>query len=334
MKDSRSRKWQITINNPKEKGYSHEYIKDILKTFKSLVYWCMSDEIGENGTYHTHLYLHNNNALRFSTLKNKFEGCHFEMANGTASQNKDYVFKEGKWLDDKKADTNLRDTHEEGGDIPIERQGQRNDLIDLYDMIKSGMDNYSIIDENPQFMFDIDRIERARQVIKENNYRKTFRELEVTYIFGRTKTGKTRTVMEKYGYENVYRVTDYDHPFDGYKGQDVIVFEEFRTSLKIRDMLNYLDGYPLELPCRYSNKIACFTKVYIITNIPLHGQYSVIQQHQGETWRAFLRRVHNVEIFVESDNIFKYSVDEYLQKYNYDENPLSSLPLKNNLKVI
>ncbi len=32
------------------------------------------------------------------------------------------------------------------------------------------------------------------------------------------------------------------------KGQDVIVFEEFRSSLKIQDMLNYLDGYPCELP--------------------------------------------------------------------------------------
>lgn len=63
-KDSRSRKWQITINNPIEKGFAHECIKEELNKFNSLVYWCMSDEIGENGTYHTHIYMALNNFSR------------------------------------------------------------------------------------------------------------------------------------------------------------------------------------------------------------------------------------------------------------------------------
>ena len=100
--------------------------------------------------------------------------------------------------------------------------------------------------------------------------------------------------MDKYGYTNIFRVTDYDHPFDNYKGQDVVLFEEFRSSLKIQDMLNYLDGYPLELPCRYANKIACYTKVYIITNIPLSVQYTSVQNEHLETWLAFKRRIKMV----------------------------------------
>ena len=80
--------------------------------------------------------------------------------------------------------------------------------------------------------------------------------MQVTYVFGQTGKGKTRHILEKYGYENIYRVTDYDHTFDGYIGQDVLVFEEFRSNLRISDMLNYLDGYPLNLPSRYYNKVA------------------------------------------------------------------------------
>lgn len=57
MSDSQSRKWQITINNPTEKGLTHDKLKMILAEMKSVIYWCMADEIGENGTYHTHLYL-------------------------------------------------------------------------------------------------------------------------------------------------------------------------------------------------------------------------------------------------------------------------------------
>ena len=102
-------------------------------------------------------------------------------------------------------------------------------------------------------------------------------------------------VMEKYGYSAVYRVTDYSHPFDGYKGQDVIIFEEFRSSLSIGDMLNYLDGYPLELPCRYANKVACYTKVYMISNIPLEQQYRNVQVDNPETWNAFRRRIKQVQ---------------------------------------
>lgn len=302
MRDSNSRKWQITINNPAQKGFTHEYIRELLGAFKSLVYWCMSDEIGEEGTYHTHIFGAFSSCVRFSTIKKKFEGAHFEMAKGTSKENRDYIFKEGKWAKDKKKETNLVDTHEEFGDMPVERQGQRNDLIDLYDMIKQGMTNYDIMEENPAYMMNLDKIEKARQIVKEEKYKNIFRELEVTYLWGATGTGKTRSVMEKFGYENVYRVTDYDHPFDGYKGQDVVIFEEFRSSLKIQEMLNYLDGYPLELPCRYMNRIACFTKVYIITNIPLREQYELVQASYPETWAAFNRRITSVYEMIQDDD--------------------------------
>ena len=113
----------------------------------------------------------------------------------------------------------------------------------------------------------------------------------MTYIFGKTGSGKTRSVMEKFGYENCYRVTDYKHPFDTYDGQDDIIFEEFRGGLKHGDMLNYLDGYPLLLPCRYFNRQACYTKVFLITNIPPDEQYVNVDRESRE---AFFRHIHTV----------------------------------------
>lgn len=226
------------------------------------------------------------------------------MARGTSQQNRDYIRKEGeKWSKDKKKETNLQETFEEDGEMPIERQGARNDLADLYDQIKSGKTNAEIIESNPEYMFNIDQIERARQTIREDQYKDEFRQLEVTYIFGPTGTGKTRSVMEKFRYRNVFRVTDYKHPFDGYKGQDIVILEEFRSSLEIQDMLNYLDGYPLELPCRYANKVACYTQVYIITNIDLAEQYPRVQDEQPETWQAFLRRIHKVKIYSKESKV-------------------------------
>lgn len=315
--NSQSRKWLLTINNPIEKGFSHEEIENALSNMKGIVYWCLSDETGESGTFHTHIFLYSSGGIRFRTILTYFKGAHCDMAKGTCAENRDYVFKEGKWLDSEKGTTNHRDSHMEWGELPVERQGKRNDLDDLYDMIKSGLNNFEIIEDNPSYMLYLDKIEKARQTIRENEYRDKWRSLEVTYVYGSTGAGKTRGVMEKYGYENVYRVTDYEHPFDSYKGQDVVVFEEFRSSLKIEDMLKYLDGYPLELPARYMNRIACYTKVYILSNIDIRQQYRYIQDECYETWLAFLRRIHTVHVYFD-----KYDYEQPIDLYLSDFFPL------------
>ncbi len=73
-----------------------------------------------------------------------------------------------------------------------------------------------------------------------------------------------------------------------------MVFEEFNSQIPIEDMLNLLDVYPLNLPARYNDRVACYTKVCITSNLPLSAQYSFTQIHSRETWRAFLRRIHKV----------------------------------------
>lgn len=50
------RKFQLTINNPLEHGFAHEIIRQNLEQLKSCLYWCLCDEIGEQGTPHTHVY--------------------------------------------------------------------------------------------------------------------------------------------------------------------------------------------------------------------------------------------------------------------------------------
>lgn len=310
--DKQSRKWQLTINNPVEKELNHDSIKQILAQIKPVCYYCMSDEVGT--AHHTHIYIYCNSPVRFSTLKKKFPSAHIELARGTSEQNRDYVFKEGKWLNNKKRETNILDTHEEWGEMPIERQGARNDLADLYDLIKHGATDFEILDENPEFFNQIDRMEKVRQTIYQDYYKNQFRKLEVTYIWGDTGAGKTRSVMEQYGYANVYRITNYSHPFDLYKRQDVIIFEEFRSSLPLADMLNYLDGYPLSLPCRYSDRVACYTKVFIISNIDLRWQYDTLQRQEKESWQAFLRRIHYVKVFHnKKENL--YTLKEYMERF-------------------
>ncbi len=308
--DVQSRKWQLTINNPQKKQLTHEEIKRIIEGFKSIQYYCMSDEVAR--THHTHVYLLFNNPVRFSTIKHRFEQAHIEKAYGTSIQNRDYVFKEGKWENDKKNETNMPETHEEWGEIPQERQGARNDCAELYEMVSEGKSNYEILEENPDLIKQLERIDRVRQIIQEEKYKDVFRILNVEYIYGDTGSGKTRGVMEEFGYANVYRVTNYKNPFDQYHGQDVIVFEEFTSSLPISQMLLYLDGYPVMLPCRYADKVACYTKVYILSNTDLRDQYPEIQRNYPETWKAFLRRINTVSVHI-NGTVEKSDCEEYMK---------------------
>ena len=122
-------------------------------------------------------------------------------------------------------------------------------------------------------------------------------------------------MLEAHNFIDVYRITDYKNPFDGYRCQPVIAFDEFRSSLRLKEMLLYCDIYPLELPSRYANKYACYNKVYIISNWALERQYPEAQREDRESWEAFLRRIHKVITYDDKGKKIIYpSVQAYFER--------------------
>ncbi len=313
--DSQSKKYQLTVNNPAEKGMTHEKIFEILRNnFKTLEYLCMADEQGS--TFHTHVFVCFSSRVRFSTIKKHFPLAHIEAVKGTVSQNVSYIKKDGKWADTDKHETIIEGSFEEFGTRPPDSKGKRNDMSELYQMIADGMSNAEILAVNQDYILQIEKLDKVRTILLTEHYKNTRRiDLRVIYISGETRTNKTRSILDKHGDANVYRVTDYQHPFDGYNCQPVIAFDEFRSSLRLKDMLNYLDVYPLELPARYANKYACYNTVYIVSNWLLERQYSELQKDDKESWDAFLERITEVRIHNKDKTITVYnSVDDYLNR--------------------
>lgn len=87
------------------------------------------------------------------------------MCNGTAQENMEYVSKTGKWEKDKKHETCVPDTFEEHGEMPVERKGRKSDIDDIYAMLKDGLSNYQIMEQIPESLLNLDKIEIARQTI-------------------------------------------------------------------------------------------------------------------------------------------------------------------------
>ena len=309
--------YQLTINAPKEKGWTHEHILDVMRdNFKTLVYICMADEQGS--CYHTHIFVVFASRVRFSMLQRYFEKtAHIEKCKGSVSDNVNYVKKTGKWeTDESKQEKKIEGTFEEYGAQPPDSKGKRSDMSELYQMVSDGLTNAEILAQNQDYILQIDKIDKVRTTILTEKYKETVRlDLQVVYVSGATGAGKTKNVLEKNGYSNVYRVTDYLHPFDSYNGQPVIAFDEFRSSLRIKEMLLFCDIYPIELPSRYTNKYACYNKVYIISNWSLEKQYYEVQRDDKESWDAFLRRIHKVVIYSKDGSIKEYdSVKAYLER--------------------
>lgn len=305
---TRSRKYQLTINNPIDKGFTHYEIKKIFGDYPP-VYYCLCDEIGENGTPHTHIYVYYENAVAFQTMKSRFPSAHIEASRGTSQENRDYIRKEGKYLESEKKETNLIETFEEYGDLPLDVKTKNVKVSEeVLEMIENGFDDYDIIKCFPSYGTKVSHLQQMRKLVIEKRNSNEWRKLSVTYIYGDTATGKTRYVMDKYGYSKVCKITNYKNPFDSYQYQDVILFDEFRSSIPITDMLQYLDGYPCQLSARYSDKTATFTKVYIISNVSLEKQYVNLQYDEPKTYNAFIRRINEIIKFTnENGNITQYT---------------------------
>jgi len=82
--------------------------------------------------------------------------------------------------------------------------------------------------------------------------------------------------------------------FDGYDGQDVVIFDDFYGGLPLPYMLRLLDGYPMRLPIKGGHTYAKWTKVYLTSNVPPTEWY---QDPDG----AFARRIHEVVEFLAED---------------------------------
>lgn len=321
IRDTQSFMYQLTINAPKEKGWTHERILEVLRgNFKTLVYICMADEKGS--CYHTHIFVVFASRVRFSMVKRYFEEAHIEKCKGSVSDNVNYVKKTGRWeTDESKQEKKIEGTFEEYGTQPLDSKGKRRDMTELYQMLMENMSNMEIVSQNQDYLLILDKIDRARTTILTEKYKETVRlDLEVIYVSGATGAGKTRGILKKHGYSEVYRVTDYIHPFDSYNCQPVIAFEEFRSSMRISEMLLYCDIYPIELPARYSNKFACYNTVYLVSNWCLEKQYTEVQRDDKESWEAFLRRIHKVIIYSKDGSVKEYdSVDAYLNRGEFTE---------------
>lgn len=280
LMQQRSRIWVFTVWNPTEDDMER------LRASSAPLNGVVGLESPQEGDDRTHLqgYARFKAAKTGSAMK-KWLGrndAHLELPISADWNNHEYCTKEGSII-------------VQWGETPQKPEAKQThqDWAFALDQLERGKGVLSVVDEKPHMMRYISAL-RQLESEKEVKMQEAWRDIHTSYIWGAAGVGKSRAIMEKHGHENVYRVTDKKNPWDGYRGEEVVVFEEYRSNFGVENMLNWLDGYPIMLPCRYANRPAKFTRVYLVTNIPLWEQFEGVQMNHKETWGAFLRRIDDL----------------------------------------
>ena len=298
----RVRTWAFTLNNPSEEDMVRlENIKE-----DDVKWMVVGREFGaENGTLHYQGAFSLKHGKTWTAAFKWLRGCEpdgMELTPQRASEytNAAYCMKgaqsKEEWEEEGVDGENYGVDYApicEIGQIPKRGDGTKtSQWDDIRDAIEMGWSDFQIIQKWSEAGIRCKSQIGQYRITWDLEMNQVWRDVDVTYVFGPTGVGKTRDITQHYGYKNCYRVIDKKNPWDQYDGEDVVIFEEFRSSQGFEDMLNWLDGHPVRLRARYYDKLAKFTKVFIVSNWELDEQFNNIQRDHPLSWEAFLRRVN------------------------------------------
>ncbi len=314
--DKQSLTFFLTFNSPEKYGCSHEFIIDTIHKFKHVKYWCMCDEIGENGNYHTHLYILLGKKKRWSSVQRAFPHSHIEeKVLGSPQECRAYIRKEGD-RHKKKRETNLSETFYEEGNIPqfTISNDRAEMLLQIEDMINQGMRPEQIMEQSIVFR-QYDTIIRKAFFAKRLKDTPPLREIRVIWHIGASGSGKSFTysrLCKEHGEEEIFFASDYSNNctalFDGYEGQRILFLDEIKTdSFKYGLLLQIFQGYKAQIHSRYNNVYSLWTEIHatsIFTPDELYDSMVALSSRSIDSKTQLLRRI--------TDYVYHYkNGDEY-----------------------
>ena len=241
--EHKSRGYCLTCNN-----YTDEHVS-ALKNLKYR-YLIIGDEKGEGGTPHLEVYVYFASAISFGSIKKKVgTQFHIEAAKTTTAA-ADYCKKEKIMFED--------------GDPPA--QGKRVDLMAIRDQIV--LEHKSVDDICMEMPEVYHQYGRTLHKIEDIALRKRFR-TEMTkgiWYHGPTGAGKSHEAFQDFNPATHYVKNLRDDWWDGYTGQEVVIFNEFRGQLPYAEMLELCDKWPTTVKRRNREPVPFLAKEIRVTS--------------------------------------------------------------------
>lgn len=268
-----SRSWCFTYNNPVISA------EDMLTKLQEWVctYAIVGIEIAPtSSTLHLQGYVYWKCAKQFTAIIKKFPGIHWEIAKGTAAQNREYCKKDGDSV--------------EFGECP--RQGARNDLGNIKDMVKKGRAVAEILEdiEHPN---SINFMNRYMAV---NEMKRNWKPL-VEWYWGPTGSGKTRKAHEVLG-DNLWMSGAGLKWWQGYDAHENVLIDDFRENwCELSTLLRILDRYAFTVETKGGSRQLLAKYIIITAPRPPKEYY----RYSGEDIGQLLRRIDRIVEFPETE---------------------------------
>lgn len=243
-----------------------------------IVYLIGQLEQGESGYVHWQLLCHCDRSRRLAWIKRTF-GSTTHAEKAVARSAEQYVTKE--------------DTRVDGPFCLGEPKHQRNESKDwdrIWDSAKSG--------DMESIPADV-RIRSYNAIRKiQGDFAKPAPMERTVYCFyGPTGTGKSRRSWNEAGWD-AYPKDPNTKFWDGYRGEEHVVIDEFRGRIDISHLLRWLDRYPVNVEIKGSVVPLRAKRLWITSNIPPSLWYPGTD---SATVDALLRRLECVEFTRESE---------------------------------
>ena len=325
LADSVSYSWFCVFNNPAEHGYEgspqdvcHRLRDDWIEASESRTgAWAYC--ISADGLHHVHMVLEDDKAMRFSTIKKSYaHGMHFEPTKGTKKQADDYINKRAGF-EEKGESIEYICYH---GEIKG-RQGQRSDIRNIFDRLKSGETPNDILADTPTAYLKRDVLKSMYMDMRSNNT-PLLRDLKVFWHFGSTGSGKSYSgvkLANEVGEKNIFFLTVYGSgQFDKYMGQKILWMDDFRGQIPFDYLLRLLDKYKCELQCRFSNSVALWDEVHITSPLMPSEVYTKDSLKQYDDIRQLLRRITSLIYHVRGSDgrYYQFGFDSTYTRYDIE----------------
>lgn len=237
----------FTCNNYTEEDV--EKIREALKNQAS--YGIFGYETAPTtGTPHLQGYVRWKNAKTKSATIKQLGRCHIEVAIADALKNREYCSKGGNF--------------EEFGEIV--GQGMRTDLIALKkDIVEGHVTAEDVAIDNPVKYHQYGRtLHKIEDIVLRTKVRDWM--TEGIWYWGETGVGKSHKAFEGF-----HPATHYVYPndggwWDGYTGQEVVIFNEFRGEIQFGQMLRLVDKWPEYVRRRAREPAPFLAKTIIVTS--------------------------------------------------------------------
>lgn len=274
MPNNRGKRWCFTLNNPTQE--EREFLLKCLEDMKEcsetstrgvdITYLIFGEE--QVTTLHLQGYMELKTKRALSKLKKFLRRAHWEKAKGTPKQAAEYCKKDGKYW--------------EIGTLMT--PGRRSDLETIREKIQTGASELEIAEQHfSQWVVYRRSFSRYKALLSNKRDWMT----KVIVLWGDTGVGKTRFVMNQIMDLTFWSPGDYKW-FDGYKGQDVVLFDDYRGEYPLALFLKLTDRYPMSVPVKGNFTNWCPKKIYITSNCSPSVWY---KDADNRSLEAFWRRL-------------------------------------------